>query len=115
VPIKLLGDTAYRILDLGLHGVAQHVRLIAPFRLDSVIHQPAQARTKHTITASACGGQTSALARISLAYPQDGVAAPHGGLGRRRQTRRGDLYGHGAVLALWLCSFAHPLGAHARS
>jgi hypothetical protein len=49
VPIKLIGDTAYSILELGLHCVAQHVTLIAPFRLDSVIHQPAAARTKHTI------------------------------------------------------------------
>jgi hypothetical protein len=49
VPIKLIGDTAYSILELGLHGVAQQVTLIAPFRLDSVIHQPAEARTKHTI------------------------------------------------------------------
>ena len=49
MPIKLIGDTAYSILELGLHCVAQHVTLIAPFRLDSVIHHPAQARTKHTI------------------------------------------------------------------
>jgi hypothetical protein len=49
VPIKLMGDTAYSILELGLHCVAQHVTLIASFRLDSVIHQPAEARTKHTI------------------------------------------------------------------
>ena len=67
VPIKLMGDTAYSILELGLHCVAQHVTLIAPFRLDLVIHQPAEARTKHTINASACGGQTSAIARIGLA------------------------------------------------
>ena len=49
VPIKLIGDTAYSILELGLHCVAQHVTLIAPFRLDSVIHQPPEVRTKHTI------------------------------------------------------------------
>src|SRR5512135_947924 len=49
VPIKLIGDTAYSILELGLYCVAQQVTLIAPFRLDSVIHQPAEVRTKHTI------------------------------------------------------------------
>jgi hypothetical protein len=49
VPIKLMGDTAYSILELGLHCVAQQVTLIAPFRLDSVIHQPPEVRTKHTI------------------------------------------------------------------
>jgi hypothetical protein len=48
VPIKLIGDTAYSILELGLQCVAQHVTLIAPFRLDSVIHQSPEVRTKHT-------------------------------------------------------------------
>src|SRR5437588_10779065 len=45
-PIKLIGDTAYSILELGLHCVSHQVTLIAPFRLDSVIHQPPEARTK---------------------------------------------------------------------
>ncbi len=48
VPIKLLGDTAYSILELGLHCAAHHVTLIAPFRLDSVIHQLPPERTEHT-------------------------------------------------------------------
>jgi len=49
VPIKLMGDMAYSILELGLHCTRQHVTLIAPFCLDSMIHQPPQGRTKHTI------------------------------------------------------------------
>ncbi len=49
MPIKLIGDTAYSILELGLHCARHRVTLIAPFRLDSMIHQPPQARTKHTI------------------------------------------------------------------
>ena len=56
MPIKLRGDTAYSILELGLHGVTQHVRLLAPFRLDEVLHQPAQARTKQTIGRRRVGG-----------------------------------------------------------
>jgi hypothetical protein len=48
-PIKLLGDQAYSILELGLHCTRQHITLIAPFRLDSVIHQPAPVRDPHTI------------------------------------------------------------------
>ncbi len=48
VPIKLMGDMAYSILDLGLHCAQQRITLIAPFRLDSVIHQPAPARSPHT-------------------------------------------------------------------
>ena len=48
VPIKLLGDLAYSILELGLHCKEQQITLIAPFRLDSVIHQPPPVRSKHT-------------------------------------------------------------------
>jgi hypothetical protein len=48
-PIKLMGDTAYSILELGLHCARHHITLIAPFRLDSMIHQPPEARTKHTM------------------------------------------------------------------
>ena len=32
LPIKLMGDTAYSIVELGLHCVTQHITLIAPFR-----------------------------------------------------------------------------------
>ena len=49
VPIKLMGDMAYSILELGWHCAAQQITLIAPFRLDSVIHQPAPGRTLHTL------------------------------------------------------------------
>jgi hypothetical protein len=49
VPIKLMGDLADRILELGLHCTRQQITLIAPFRLDSVIHQPAPVRRPHTV------------------------------------------------------------------
>jgi hypothetical protein len=49
VPIKLLGDRAYSILELGLHCTRQHITLIAPFRLDSMIHQPTVVRDPHAI------------------------------------------------------------------
>ncbi|HEV8191690.1 MAG TPA: transposase [Ktedonobacterales bacterium] len=49
VPMKLLGDQAYSILELGLHCARQQITLIAPFRLDSVIHQPVPRRDPHTI------------------------------------------------------------------
>ncbi len=49
LPIKLMGDTAYSILELGLHCASQHITLIAPFRLDSVIHHVPEKRTSSTI------------------------------------------------------------------
>lgn len=49
IPIKLMGDTAYSILELGLHCATQRLTLIAPFRLDSVIHASPPKRTSSTI------------------------------------------------------------------
>jgi DDE superfamily endonuclease len=49
VPIKVLGDRAYSIVELGLHCARQQITLIAPFRLDSVLHQPPPARRPHTL------------------------------------------------------------------
>jgi len=36
--IKLIGDTAYSVLELGLHATAQQVTLITTGRLDAVLH-----------------------------------------------------------------------------
>jgi hypothetical protein len=47
--IKLMGDTAYTILELGLHAKAQQVTLITTGRLDAVLHEPPPERTRHTI------------------------------------------------------------------
>jgi DDE superfamily endonuclease len=49
VRIKLMGDMAYSILELGLHCTRQQITLIAPLRLDSVLHQPPPVRDPHTI------------------------------------------------------------------
>ena len=45
----MLGDQAYSILELGLHCTRQQLTLIAPLRLDSVLHHPAPKRDPHTI------------------------------------------------------------------
>jgi hypothetical protein len=49
VPIKLLGDGAYSILELGLHCARQQITLMAPLRLDAVLHQAAPVRHPHTV------------------------------------------------------------------
>jgi hypothetical protein len=48
-PIKLMGDTAYSVLELGLHAKAQQVTLITTGRLDAALHEPPPQRTRHTI------------------------------------------------------------------
>lgn len=47
--IKLLGDTAYSVLELGLSAQHQQVTLIMTGRLDAVFHAPPPARTQQTI------------------------------------------------------------------
>jgi hypothetical protein len=49
LPITLLGDTAYSILELGVDCQKQQVTLITPFRLDSAIHEVPSERDVHTI------------------------------------------------------------------
>lgn len=49
LPITLLGDTAYSILELGVHCSQQQVTLITPFRLDSAMHELPPERDTHTI------------------------------------------------------------------
>jgi hypothetical protein len=47
--IKLMGDTAYSVLELGLHAQHQRVTLVTTGRLDAVLHEPPPQRTRHTI------------------------------------------------------------------
>jgi hypothetical protein len=44
-----MGDTAYSVLELGLHANAQQVTLITTGRLEAVLHEPPPERTQHTI------------------------------------------------------------------
>lgn len=47
--IKLMGDTAYSVLELGLHANDQQVPLITTGRLDAVLHESPPERTQHTM------------------------------------------------------------------
>jgi hypothetical protein len=51
-----MGDTAYSILELGLHATAQQVTLVTTGRLDAVLHEPPPERTQHTIGRPRVGG-----------------------------------------------------------
>src|SRR3974390_1053061 len=47
--IKMMGETAHTVVELGLHANTQHVTLITTGRLDAVLHEPPQERSRHTI------------------------------------------------------------------
>src|SRR5947209_5148167 len=47
--IKLMGDTAYSVLELGLHAQQRRVTLVTTGRLDAVLHELPRVRTRHTI------------------------------------------------------------------
>jgi hypothetical protein len=70
--IKLMGDTAYTILELGLHANAEHVTLITTGRLDAVLHEPPPERTKHTIGRPRVVGKRLPSLEQVLQDPQTG-------------------------------------------
>jgi hypothetical protein len=47
--IPLMGDTAYHVLERGLHATHRQVTLITTGRLDAVLHGPPPERTQHTM------------------------------------------------------------------
>jgi hypothetical protein len=68
--IKLMGDTAYSILELGLHAKAQQVTLVTTGRLDAVLHEPPPERTRHTIGRPRVVGQRLPSLEQVLQDPQ---------------------------------------------
>jgi DDE superfamily endonuclease len=47
--IKLMGDTAYTVVELGVHAQKKQVTLVTTGHLDAVLHAPPPERTAHTI------------------------------------------------------------------
>ena len=47
--IRLMGDTASSVLELGLHANTQQVTFISTGRLDAVLHKPPAERKEHTM------------------------------------------------------------------
>jgi DDE superfamily endonuclease len=68
--IKLMGDTAYSILELGLQANAQQVTLITTGRLDAVLHEPPPERTQHTIGRPRVVGQHLPALETVLQNPE---------------------------------------------
>lgn len=69
-PIKVMGDTAYTVLELGLHAQAHQVTLITTGRLDAVLHEPPPERTQHTIGRPRVVGQRLASLERVLEDPE---------------------------------------------
>ena len=86
--IKLMGDTAYTILELGLHANAQKVTLITTGRLDAVLHEPPPERTKHTHAASSCCRETSSFFGAGLTGPRNRLAEAHAFPGMTKVSER---------------------------
>ena len=68
--IKLMGDTAYTVLELGLHANQQQVTLVTTGRLDAVLHEPPPERTPHTIGRPRVVGQRLPSLEQVLADPE---------------------------------------------
>jgi DDE superfamily endonuclease len=95
--IRLMGDTAYSVLELGLQANAHQVTLITTGRLDAVLHEPPPARTRHTIgRPRVVGKRLPALEKV-LQDPDTGW-----------QSLTVDWYGQGER-TLEICDFHRPL------
>jgi hypothetical protein len=71
--IKVMGGTAYSVLELGLHTRHQQVTLITTGRFDAVLHEPPPERTQHTIgRPRAVGKRLPALEQV-LQEPQRSI------------------------------------------
>jgi DDE superfamily endonuclease len=70
VPIRVVGDTAYSILELGLCCVKHQVTLIAPLRWDSSLHTPAPPHKPGTIGRPRVKGEALPKLRSVLADPE---------------------------------------------
>jgi hypothetical protein len=101
-PIKLMGDTAYSVLELGLHANAQQVTLIMTGRMDAVLHEPPPERTQHTHAAPQGSRPTSSFPGTRLTGPRNRLAGAHPGLVWRRKATPGNLYRHSPVVSLWI-------------
>ena len=75
-----MGDTAYTILELGLHANGEQATLITTGRLDAVLHEPPPERTKRTNAASPCCRQTPPFLGIGLTGPTTRLAESRLGL-----------------------------------
>ncbi len=58
VPISLVGDTAYSILELGLCCLEHKVTLVAPMRWESALYEPAPPRKEGTMGRPRVKGET---------------------------------------------------------
>jgi hypothetical protein len=70
LPITLLGDTSYCILELGLHCQAQQVSLITTFHQDAALYEMPPARGAHTIGRPRVVGQRLLSLNRVLADPK---------------------------------------------
>lgn len=111
--ITLLGDTAYRVLELGLHAKARRVTLIATGQPDVVLHKPPPEHTGQTMGRPRVKGTRLPALEQVLTSPEtvwQKLTMAWYGQGERVGRH---LHRDGVVVSLWLRSVPHSLGAHA--
>jgi hypothetical protein len=113
--IKLMGATAYSVLELGLQANAQQVTLVMTGRLDAVLHAPPPERTRAVHRASPGGWQALAFVGAGAAGSGNGLAAAHPGVVWRGGANAGVLHRHCVVVSHRIGAVVDPLGRDPRS
>jgi hypothetical protein len=81
--IKLMGDTAYTVVELGVHAQKKQVTLVMTGHLDAVLHAPPPERTAHTIgRPRVVGPRFASLQQVGKIRRRTGIRSPWTGTGR---------------------------------
>jgi len=114
VSIKVIGDSAYSVIELGLTCLKQRVSLIAPLRLDARLFAPPPPPRPHQMGRRRIGGKRLPNLSTVLSDPKTGwetlTVKWYGGT--ERKLARHD--GHCSLVFHRHGSAAHSLGADAR-
>ncbi len=107
-----MGDTAYSVLELGLHATYQLVTLITTDRLDAVLHDQPAKRTEHTIGRPSVEGLRLPAPETVIQDPHTHLPASHHGLVWSRRANGRNLHQYCTVVLFWIRAFAYSLDSH---
>jgi len=115
VAIKVIGDGAYSVIELGLTCVKQSVSLIAPLRLDARLFAPPPPPKPHQRGRPRVVGKRLPQLSTVLSDPKTAwetiTVNWYGGTERKLARHERD----SALVLHWDCPAPHSLGAHTRS
>ena len=110
VPLTIVGDSAYSVIELGLACRRRGVGLIAPLRLDARLFTPAPERAPGTVGRPRVAGERLPNLDVVLSDPKTAWSRDHGAMVRRGRSGPGDRQRDGGLVPQRVRAAADPLG-----